>query len=156
MIGWTPKSAAICSSVTPGSRLRATRTTSSRNSFGYGLGTATSFQAASQQARSGVTYPCSSPDGSGPVVAGKLLARKRPHLIPIYDIRIKQLFERPKVDHSFWAALSAALRVNNGALHDQLIHLRGKAGIGEDIGVLRVFDVIAWMLEGRQGQVATS
>lgn len=53
---------AICSSVTPGSRLRATRTTSSRNSFGYGLGTATSFQAASQQAaRSGVTYSCSSP-----------------------------------------------------------------------------------------------
>ncbi|MEU1128137.1 hypothetical protein ABZ371_32270, partial [Streptomyces sp. NPDC005899] len=33
----------------------------SRNSFGYGLGTATSFQAASQQARSGVTFPCSSP-----------------------------------------------------------------------------------------------
>ncbi len=61
VIGWTPKSAAICSSVTPGSRLRATRTTSSRNSFGYGLGTATSFQAASQQARSGVTHPCSSP-----------------------------------------------------------------------------------------------
>jgi len=41
--------------------LRATRTTSSRNSLGYGLGTATSFQAASQQARSGVTRPCSSP-----------------------------------------------------------------------------------------------
>ncbi len=61
VIGWTPKSAAICSSVTPGSRLRATPTTSSRNSFGYGLGTATSFQAASQRARSGVTQPCSSP-----------------------------------------------------------------------------------------------
>ncbi|MFG2260262.1 DUF6308 family protein [Streptomyces mirabilis] len=100
-------------------------------------------------------YP-GKPDGSGPVVAGKLLARKRPHLIPIYDFRIKQLFERPKVDHSFWAALSAALRVDNGAFHDQLIHLRGKAGIGEDIGVLRVFDVIAWMLQGRQAQVATS
>ncbi len=33
-------------SVTPGSRSRATGTTSSRNSFEYGLGTATSFQAA--------------------------------------------------------------------------------------------------------------
>ncbi len=33
-------------SVTPGSRLCATGTKSSRNSFGYGLGTATSFQAA--------------------------------------------------------------------------------------------------------------
>ncbi|MEU3297677.1 DUF6308 family protein [Streptomyces longwoodensis] len=91
------------------------------------------------------------PDGSGPVVAGKLLARKRPHLIPIYDIRIKQLFERPKADHSFWAALAAALRADNGAFHDQLVCLRGKAGIGEDIGVLRVFDVIAWMHQGRRG-----
>ena len=33
-IAWTPKSFAICSIVTPGSRLRATRTTSSRNSVG--------------------------------------------------------------------------------------------------------------------------
>ncbi|NEC29314.1 hypothetical protein G3I20_22705 [Streptomyces sp. SID8111] len=96
------------------------------------------------------------PDGSGPVVAGKLLARKRPHLIPIYDIRVKQLFERPKTDHSFWAALAAALRADNGAFYDQLARLRDKAGIGEDIGVLRVFDVIAWMHQGRQGQVPTS
>src|SRR5690606_37957980 len=34
VIGWTPKSFAICSIVTPGSRLLATRTTSSRNSVG--------------------------------------------------------------------------------------------------------------------------
>ncbi|MFF0290980.1 DUF6308 family protein [Streptomyces sp. NPDC005262] len=95
----------------------------------------------------------SKPDGSGPVVAGKLLARKRPHLIPIYDIRIKQLFERPKTDHSFWAALAAALRADNGALHNQLVRLRDKAAIGEDIGLLRVFDVIAWMYQGRQGRL---
>jgi hypothetical protein len=37
-----------------------------------------------------------------------------------------------------------------------LVCLRGKASIGEDIGVLRVFDVIAWMHQGRQDQVATS
>src|SRR4051794_6751847 len=34
VIGWIPKSLAICSTVTPGSRSRATRTTSSRNSRG--------------------------------------------------------------------------------------------------------------------------
>ncbi|MEU8518890.1 DUF6308 family protein [Streptomyces sp. NPDC048577] len=28
------------------------------------------------------------PDGSGPVVAGKLPARKRPHRVPVYDIRV--------------------------------------------------------------------
>lgn len=91
------------------------------------------------------------PDGSGPVIAGKLLARKRPHLIPIYDIRIKQLFGRPKTDYSFWAALAAALRADDGAFRDQLTRLRDKAGIGEDIGILRVFDVIAWMHQGPSG-----
>ncbi|MER6357156.1 DUF6308 family protein [Streptomyces sp. NPDC001634] len=96
------------------------------------------------------------PDGSGPVIAGKLLARKRPHLIPIYDIRVKQLFQRPKNDHSFWAALAAALRADNGTFYDQLVSLRDKAGIGEDIGVLRVFDVIAWMHQGRQSQAAST
>ncbi|MGW4441749.1 DUF6308 family protein [Streptomyces sp. NPDC004682] len=88
------------------------------------------------------------PDGSGPVVAGKLLARKRPHLVPVYDKRVKQLFQRPRNDHSFWAALATALRADNGAFYDRLVHLRQKAGIGEDISVLRVFDVIAWMHGG--------
>ncbi|MFF8017050.1 DUF6308 family protein [Streptomyces sp. NPDC007929] len=86
----------------------------------------------------------------------QVTGRKRPHLIPIYDIRIKQLFERPKADHSFWAALAAALRAVNGAFRDQLVCLRGKASIGEDLGVVRVFDVIAWMHQGPQHQVATS
>ncbi|MGW4194602.1 DUF6308 family protein [Streptomyces sp. NPDC005004] len=90
------------------------------------------------------------PDGSGPVIAGKLLARKRPHLIPVYDKRIKRLFRRPRTDHTFWAALATALRADNGAFYDRLVHLRQKAGIGEDIGVLRVFDVIAWMHQGEQ------
>ena len=93
-------------------------------------------------------------DGCGPVVAVELLVRERPHLIPIYDIRIKQLFERPKVDHSFRGALTAALRADNGALRDQLVRLRGKAVIGQDVGILRMFD-IAWIHQGRQGPVAT-
>ena len=70
--------------------------------------------------------------------------------------QVRDVRERPKADHSFWAALAAALRADNGAFHDQLVCLRDKAGIGEDIGILRVFDVIAWMHQGRQGQVATS
>ncbi|MFD3586890.1 DUF6308 family protein [Streptomyces sp. NPDC058683] len=94
----------------------------------------------------------SRPDGSGRVAAGKLLARKRPHLIPMYDIRIKQLFERPKTDNSFWAAQAAALRADKGAFRDQLVRLRDKAGIGEGIGVLRVFDVVAWMQQGHRAR----
>ncbi|MEV0472174.1 hypothetical protein [Streptomyces prunicolor] len=33
--------------------------------------------------------------------------------------------------------------MDNGAFHEQLVRLRNKAGIGEDIGVLCVFDVVA-------------
>lgn len=99
-------------------------------------------------------YP-GKPAGSGPVVAGKLLARKRPRLVPVYDSRVKQLFERPKTDHSFWAALAAALRADDGAFRERLIRLRDEAGIGEDIGVLRVFDVIAWMHQGERERMST-
>lgn len=100
-------------------------------------------------------YP-NKPDGSGPIIAGKLLARKRPQLIPVYEIRVKQLFRRPKTDDSYWAALAAALRGNSGALHEQLLYLCSASGVGEDISVLRVFDVIGWMHQGEQGQAATS
>ncbi|MFE4397419.1 MULTISPECIES: DUF6308 family protein [Streptomycetaceae] len=96
-------------------------------------------------------YP-GKPDGVGPVVAGKLLARKRPHLIPVYDIRVKALFRRPKVDTTFWSALADALRADGGAFRARLAELRTEAGIGEDIGVLRVLDVIAWMHQGEAGQ----
>ncbi|MFE4518667.1 DUF6308 family protein [Kitasatospora sp. NPDC056783] len=95
------------------------------------------------------THP-GKPDGVGATVAGKLLARKRPHLVPVYDIRVKTLFRRPKVDNTFWSSLAEALRADGGALHARLAELRAEAGIGEDIGVLRVLDVIAWM---RQGEV---
>ncbi|KPH97540.1 hypothetical protein OV450_5833 [Actinobacteria bacterium OV450] len=95
------------------------------------------------------TYP-SSPDGVRSVVAGKLMARKRPHLIPVYDTRVKTLFRRPKNDHTFWASLAAALRADGGAFRRHLETLRTKAGIGEDIGVLRVLDVIAWMHQGER------
>jgi RHS repeat-associated protein len=59
VIAWIPKSFAICSNVTPSSRFWATLTTSSRNSFGYGFGIATSFQA----------RPKSKPDQMSPIRA---------------------------------------------------------------------------------------
>ncbi|MFE4973820.1 DUF6308 family protein [Kitasatospora sp. NPDC056651] len=99
------------------------------------------------------THP-GKPDGAGPVVAGKLLARKRPHLVPVYDTRVKTLFRRPKVDHTFWSSLAGALRADGGALRGRLAELRARAGIGEDIGVLRVLDVIAWMHQGEVEQAS--
>jgi Family of unknown function (DUF6308) len=36
----------------------------------------------------------------GAVAAGKLLARKRPHLLPVYDSRVKEILKRPRTDNS--------------------------------------------------------
>ncbi|GAB7186950.1 hypothetical protein ATKI12_6781 [Kitasatospora sp. Ki12] len=99
------------------------------------------------------TYPAK-PDGGGPVVAGKLLARKRPHLVPVYDERIKALFRRPRTDRTFWADLAAALRADGGAFRADLAEVRAEAGIGEEIGVLRVLDVIGWMHQGERERAA--
>ncbi|MFI2609741.1 DUF6308 family protein [Kitasatospora sp. NPDC018619] len=95
------------------------------------------------------------PEGVGTVVAGKLLARKRPHLVPVYDARVKALFRRPAVDTTFWSALAEALRADGGAFRARLAELRAQAGIGEDIGVLRVLDVIAWMHQGEAAPAAS-
>ena len=38
-----------------------------------------------------------------------------------------------------------ALRADDGALHRRLLSIRGEAGLAEEISVLRVFDVIAWV-----------
>ncbi|WP_159106836.1 hypothetical protein [Streptomyces rishiriensis] len=52
------------------------------------MGTATSFQAASQQARSGVTQPCSSPlDPDHPVVSRTLLRRTLPKNVTLVGLR---------------------------------------------------------------------
>jgi hypothetical protein len=80
--------------------------------------------------------------GVGWVTAGKLMARKRPHLVPVYD-SVVQAAATPT--GSFWDALRTALRVDERALHRHLLSLRDEAEIGDDISVLRVFDVVVWM-----------
>ncbi|MER7912715.1 DUF6308 family protein [Streptomyces sp. NPDC096068] len=81
----------------------------------------------------------------GPIGAGKLLARKRPHLLPIYDSVIKEVFERPSTDLSFWSDVRHALRADDRILVAHLEDVRALAGIGEDISVLRVLDTAAWL-----------
>ncbi|MDF3312967.1 DUF6308 family protein [Rhodococcus koreensis] len=38
-----------------------------------------------------------------------------------------------------------ALWADDGALHHRLLSIRKEAGLPDEISVLRVFDVIAWM-----------
>ncbi|MDX2850926.1 DUF6308 family protein [Streptomyces sp. PA03-3a] len=84
-------------------------------------------------------------DDIGPVGAGKLLARKRPRLLPVYDSVIKRVFLRPGNDLSFWTDVRAALRADDRKLVRHLETVRDLAGIGDDITVLRVLDTMAWM-----------
>lgn len=80
--------------------------------------------------------------GVGYVIAGKLMARKRPRLVPVYDALVREAVGAPA---NYWEALRLALRKDNRALYNRLSRLRDTSGIGSDISVLRVFDVVAWM-----------
>lgn len=77
------------------------------------------------------------------VIAGKLLARKRPQLLPVYDKVVRCALGRPRP--SFWLALHAALRADGYALHHQSLKLRQIAGVPETVSALRVCDVAVWI-----------
>lgn len=81
--------------------------------------------------------------GVGETRATKLLARKRPRLVPIVDGVIKRTVFNGASRH--WAPLHAALSANERALWNRLVEAREAAGLSETVSVLRVFDVLAWM-----------
>ncbi|MFB6558763.1 DUF6308 family protein [Streptomyces sp. NPDC056400] len=85
----------------------------------------------------------------GWVIAGKLLARKRPQLLPVYDKVVRCALGRPHP--SYWLALHAALRADDHALHHQLLELRTAAGVAETVSALRVCDVVVWMGHRAEG-----
>ncbi|WP_328472894.1 DUF6308 family protein [Actinoplanes sp. NBC_00393] len=78
----------------------------------------------------------------GYVIAGKLLARKRPYLIPVYDSRIKCQFGRPD---AFWISLYERFTGDGGALRAALVDARSTAGVSDLTSVLRALDVVLWM-----------
>ena len=85
--------------------------------------------------------------GVGPTVASKLMARKRPRLIPVFDSVIDAHVLRGR--GVLWEPLRLALRADNRALHRRLVAIRELADVGRPVSALRVFDVLAWM-EGKR------
>ena len=83
-----------------------------------------------------------SQEGVGWVTAGKLLARKRPSLIPVYDDVVRCAFGRPK---DIWKALHNALRQDDGSFLTVLQNLMRRAGIPAEVTPLRALDVTLWM-----------
>ena len=80
-------------------------------------------------------------DGVGPTTASKLMARKRPGLIPIYDSVVARV---TGFDSSAgtWRVWHSALF--NAPFKDRLQKIRASAAL-EHISLLRVLDVVLWM-----------
>jgi len=87
-------------------------------------------------------YALETIDGIGWVTAGKLLARKRPRLIPVYDSVVKGALMSGQ-GATWWVDLWEALQ--DEALVERLSELKAEADLDEGISLLRVLDVAAWM-----------
>ena len=79
-------------------------------------------------------------DGVGPTTASKLLARKRPRLLPIRDSVIDEQLD---VGTSFWSPLADALRVVTRR------HRIERLAPGVEVSTLRRLDVAVWMTGSR-------
>ncbi len=86
-------------------------------------------------------------DGIGPTTAGKILARKRPRLLPIWDSIVDEIVQQS--GPGLWAAFHAYLQQR--ARRQRLDHLRPAAG-ADAVPRLRMLDITLWMW-GSQARV---
>lgn len=78
----------------------------------------------------------------GDTSASKVLARKRPRLIPVEDAEVAAALGH---EGDYWAALRHFLFRDGHAVSKWLQHVRSTARVGEDISEIRVFDILTWM-----------
>ena len=81
----------------------------------------------------------------GEVGAGKLLARKRPQLIPVYDSYVKKALQRTRTHGTWWSDLRCQL-TKDATLVSELEAVR--TGVGPEaahLSQLRIFDIMCWM-----------
>ncbi|TCN33463.1 hypothetical protein EV644_12284 [Kribbella orskensis] len=88
--------------------------------------------------------------GTSGVTASKLLARKRPLLIPIYDRQVRTLVGLSN-GANWWVSLNAALTQE---LREHLEVLHQEAGLEPIITPLRTLDVVLWMRARRHAAAA--
>jgi hypothetical protein len=81
-------------------------------------------------------------DDIGWVIAGKLLARKRPKLVPVYDEVVACAFG---TGAGFWKWLHVKLGEEDGILAQCLRSVHEEAGLPAEVSRLRVLDVVFWM-----------
>lgn len=81
--------------------------------------------------------------GVGLTRTTKLLARKRPRMVPIVDGVLKKVVFNG--GSSYWGPLHRALIAEDHALWGQLERLKVQADLPSSVPTVRVFDVLAWM-----------
>lgn len=81
-------------------------------------------------------------DDVGWVTAGKLLARKRPRLIPVWDHVVRCALGSPA---GAWLWLDNLLRAEEAVVLRRLEDRRRQAELPPGISMLRVLDVVIWM-----------
>lgn len=79
--------------------------------------------------------------GIGTVTAGKLLAAKRPRLVPVYDDRVRVFLSPPK--GRFWITLRDTLA--NADARRAIDQVCAVPVIPDGVGLLRRIDVAIWM-----------
>ena len=78
----------------------------------------------------------------GWVTAGKLLARKRPRLLPVYDTIVRCALGKP-APGTVWASYHRLLQSTD--VIERLDGLHRQAGLLPEVPRLRVLDVVLWM-----------
>jgi Family of unknown function (DUF6308) len=82
-------------------------------------------------------------DGLGPTRVSKLMARKRPRLIPILDSRVREFFEGQT--ENFWMPLSIALE--DEVLRKDIDALQSGDETAYKLSTLRLLDIAIWMTQ---------
>jgi hypothetical protein len=95
-------------------------------------------------------YPSRSHTQVGWVIAGKILARKRPRLVPVWDNVVKCANGRPS---NAWLWLGELL-AQDISLADRLEDLHHQAELPDLVSRLRVLDVAIWMRHRRDHRPA--
>jgi Family of unknown function (DUF6308) len=85
--------------------------------------------------------------GMGPTKVSKLMARKRPHLIPVHDRAVRRALRRDDQ----WRAVHEIVTTQSERLNE----IRVAAGLTTRISLLRVLDVAIWMREEGVEQLPT-
>ena len=82
-------------------------------------------------------------DGFGPTRTSKLLARKRPRLIPVFDsVVAAELGLKGPLDH--WTVMRDLVTQDEGALWQRAERIRAEVGLDDAVTPLRIIDIVLW------------